>query len=75
MLRRFMAALAHELHDSLASTAKALEMKDGPSEEEFSSLLREMPAFDLGEARFSMNRPSLVLWFGRVFLNPWWPID
>ncbi len=65
MLRRFMAALAHELHDSLASTAKVLDMKDGPSEEEFSSLLREMPAFDLGEVRFSMNRPSLVLWFGR----------
>ena len=65
MLRRFMAALAHELHDSLASTAKVLDMKDGPSEEEFSSLLREMPAFDLGEVRFSMNRPSVVLWFGR----------
>jgi GTP-binding protein EngB required for normal cell division/ABC-type transporter Mla subunit MlaD len=65
MLRRFMAALAHELHDSLASAAKALDMKDGPSEEEFSSLLREMPAFDLGELRFSMKRPSVVLLFGR----------
>lgn len=64
MLRRFMAALAHELHDRLESTAKVLDMKDGPSESEFSSLLREMPAFDLGEVRFSMNRPSLVLLFG-----------
>jgi GTP-binding protein EngB required for normal cell division len=65
MLRRFMAALTHELHDSLESTAKVLDMKDGPSEAEFSSLLREMPAFDLGDVRFSMKRPSFVLLFGR----------
>ncbi len=64
MLRRFMAALAHELHDGLDSTAKALDMKDGPAEAEFTGLLREMPAFDLGELRFSMNRPTLVMLFG-----------
>ena len=65
MLRRFMAALAHELDDSLQSTARVLDMKDGPSEAEFSSLLREMPAFDLGKTGFAMNRPNLLLLFGR----------
>ena len=64
MLRRFMAALAHELHDSLESTAKVLNMKDGPAEAEVTGLLREMPAFDLGDMRFSMKRPYLVLLFG-----------
>lgn len=64
MLRRFMAALAHELHESLESTGQVLEMKDGPSEEEFSNLLREMPAFDLGEISFSMKRPLLFLLLG-----------
>ncbi len=63
MLRRFMAALAHELHDSLESTAKVLNMKDGAAEAEVTGLLREMPAFDLGGMRFSMKRPYLVLLF------------
>ena len=64
-LQRAIGSLAHDLHQSLESTAQVLEMKDAPSEEEFAGLLREMPAFDVGNLDLPMTRPGLLLLTGR----------
>jgi GTP-binding protein EngB required for normal cell division len=64
-LQRAMASLAHDLHQSLEAAAQVLEMKDVPSEEEFTGLLREMPAFDIGNLDLNMTRPGLLLLMGR----------
>jgi len=64
-LRRRMDVLAHKLHETLQSTAKVLETSDAPAEEEFSSVLREMPAFDLGQLTFRLRRPVLLTLWGR----------
>jgi GTP-binding protein EngB required for normal cell division len=64
-LRRRMDVLAHKLHETLQSTAKVLETSDVPAEEEFSSVLREMPAFDLGQFTFRLRRPVLLTLWGR----------
>ena len=64
-LQRAIASLAHDLHQTLEATAQVLEMKDAPSEEEFASLLREMPAFDVGNLDLPMTRPGLLLLMGR----------
>lgn len=65
-LRRRLDALAHKLHATLQSTAKVLGMADAPGEEEFSSVLREMPAFDLGQLTFRLRRPVLLRLLGRT---------
>jgi GTP-binding protein EngB required for normal cell division len=64
-LRRRMGALAHKLHATLQSTAKVLDTADVPSEEELSSVLREMPAFDPGQLAFQVRRPVLLPLLGR----------
>lgn len=64
-LRRRMDVLAHKLHETLQSAAKVLEISDVPAEEEFSSVLREMPAFDLGQLTFRLRRPVLLTFLGR----------
>jgi GTP-binding protein EngB required for normal cell division len=64
-LRRRMEILAHELHETLQSTARVLEIEDVPAEEEFAGLLREMPAFDLGQLSLHLRRPLLVTMLGR----------
>ncbi|MGA8341723.1 MAG: dynamin family protein, partial [Candidatus Sulfotelmatobacter sp.] len=53
-LRRRMDVLAHKLHGTLQSAAKILEIADIPGAEEFASVLREMPAFDLGQVEFRL---------------------
>src|ERR1700691_3002292 len=45
-LRRQMDVLARELNETLQSAAKVLEITHVPAEEEFASVLREMPVFD-----------------------------
>jgi GTP-binding protein EngB required for normal cell division len=65
VLRRRMDTLAHQLHETLASAAKVLEISDVPAMEEFSSLLREMPAFDFGRPQFRLRRPLLFPLLGR----------
>jgi hypothetical protein len=40
-------------------------MSDVPAEEEFASVLREMPVFDLGQLTFSLRRPALLTLVGR----------
>ena len=47
-----MDVLAHKLTETLQSAAKVLEITDVPAEEEFASVLREMPVFDLGQLTF-----------------------
>ncbi len=59
-LRRRMDAMAHKLHETLAATAKVLEVEDVPGAQEFSGVVREMPAFDLGQLNIQMS-PSLLL--------------
>jgi GTP-binding protein EngB required for normal cell division len=64
-LRRRMDVLAHKLHETLQSAAKVLEIADVPATEEFASVLREMPAFDLGQLAFRLRRPALLTFLGR----------
>jgi hypothetical protein len=64
-LRRHMDVLAHKLTETLQSAAKVLDMSDMPAEEEFASVLREMPVFDLGQLSFSLRRPALLTLVGR----------
>jgi GTP-binding protein EngB required for normal cell division len=64
-LRRRMDVLAHKLTETLQSAAKVLQMSDVPAEEEFASVLREMPVFDLGQLTFSLRRPALLTLVGR----------
>lgn len=59
-LRRRMDAMAHKLHETLAATAKVLEVEDVPGAQEFSGVVREMPAFDLGQLDIQI-RPSFLL--------------
>ena len=64
-LRRRMEVLAHQLHETLQSTAKALEIEDVPAQEEFTSVLREMPVFALGQLKLHLRRTVLVTMLGR----------
>jgi GTP-binding protein EngB required for normal cell division len=64
-LRRHMDVLVHKLLETLQSAATVLEIADVPTEEEFSSVLREMPAFDLGQLTFRLGRPILLALLGR----------
>jgi GTP-binding protein EngB required for normal cell division len=66
-LRRRIDVLAHKLHETLQSAAKVLEIGDVPAAEEFASVLREMPAYDLGRIAFTLRRPALVMLLGRGF--------
>jgi GTP-binding protein EngB required for normal cell division len=59
-LRRRMDAMAHKLHETLAATAKVLEVEDVPGAQEFSGVVREMPAFDLGQLDIQI-KPSFLL--------------
>jgi hypothetical protein len=64
-LRLRIDVLAHKLHETLQSAAKVLEISDVPAEEEFASVLREMPVFDLGQLTFHLRRPVLLPLLGR----------
>jgi GTP-binding protein EngB required for normal cell division len=59
-LRRRMDIMAHKLHETLAAAAKVLEVEDVPGTQEFSGVVREMPAFDLGQLNIQM-KPSFLL--------------
>jgi GTP-binding protein EngB required for normal cell division len=64
-LRRRMDVLAHKLHETLQTAAKVLEIADVPAEEELSSVLREMPALDLGQLAVRLKRPAVLTLLGR----------
>ncbi len=73
-LRRRIDAMAHKLHETLLTAAKALEVEDVPGEQEFAGVVREMPAFDLsqvnpgqlhpGELNIHLKRPFLFSLLG-----------
>ena len=63
-LRRRMDAMAHKLHETLRATSKVLEVEDVPGEQEFSGVVREMPAFDPGELTIHLKRPFLFSLLG-----------
>jgi len=63
-LRRRMDAMTHKLHETLQTTAKVLEVEDVPGEQEFSGVVREMPAFDPGQLNIRLTRPFLFSLFG-----------
>jgi len=55
-LRRRMDSMAHKLLETLRSAAKVLEVEDSPTEGEFSSVVREMPAFEAGHTELHLKR-------------------
>ncbi len=63
-LRRRMEALTHKLYETLRATANVLGVDDVPVEQEFSALVREMPAFDLGPRNVHMRRPVFLFLLG-----------
>jgi GTP-binding protein EngB required for normal cell division len=66
-LHDFLHSLGRDLYESLRSTAEILNLADAPAAGEFSSLLREMPVFDLGQINPTVKRPAVTLVFGRSF--------
>ena len=68
-LRRRIDSLAQKSLDTLRSAAKALEIEDAPAEQEFSHLVREMPAFDPGPFRFRLGRPVVLGILGNKVLS------
>lgn len=63
-------SLARDLHSGLERAAKALGMPNGPSEEEFLSVIRAMPVFDFAPARnLSSSSPSWTRLFGKAGLR------
>ncbi len=63
-LRRRMDALTHKLYETLRATAKVLEVEDTPAEQEFSGVVREMPAFDIGHLNVRIKRSVLLSLLG-----------
>jgi GTP-binding protein EngB required for normal cell division len=59
-LRRRMETMTRKLHETLRATAKVLEVEDVPAEQEFSGVVREMPAFDLRQLNVRLRRPILL---------------
>lgn len=55
-LRRRVDSMAHKLLETLRAAAKVLEVEDSPAEGEFSSVVREMPAFDAGHGELHLKR-------------------
>jgi hypothetical protein len=64
-LRWRIDVLIHKLHETLQSAANVLEISDVPAEEEFASVLREIPAFDLGQLTFRPRRAALLTFLGK----------
>lgn len=63
-LQRRLDVLARKLHDTLRATARVLEIEDVPGEQEFSGVVREMPAFDPGQLNMDLTRPCLFVLLG-----------
>lgn len=62
--------LARDLRSELENTAKALGLPNGPSEDEFTSVIRAMPAFDFAPAReLRPTPPSWQRLFGKAGLR------
>jgi GTP-binding protein EngB required for normal cell division len=66
-LHDLLNSLGRELYESLRSTAATLKLSDAPTAEEFSTVLREMPVFNLGQITLRVRRPTVALLFGPRF--------
>ncbi len=68
--RQEIESLARDLHSELERSAKALGMPNGPSQEEFASVIRAMPVFDFAPARdLRLSSPSWKRVFGKIVLR------
>jgi len=63
-LRRRIETLGNKLHETLRAAAAVLEIEDTPSQKEFLSVIREMPAFDAGQLKVTIKRPLLLSLLG-----------
>jgi GTP-binding protein EngB required for normal cell division len=65
MLREHLVSLGRELASSLKEAAALIRVVDGPDEDEFLSLVREMPILDPGPLRVGIKPPSVAAILGR----------
>ncbi len=63
-LQQTLDTLAGELVQVLDSVAQSLDTPNRPSDQEFHSLVREMPILDLGFLQVAEARPALRGWLG-----------
>lgn len=68
-LRRRIDLLTQKSLETLRAAAKALEIEDAPAEQEFSTIVREMPTFDPGQFSFQLGRPIVLGIFGKKVLR------
>jgi len=66
-LRKRLESLAAELFETLVASAEALDFPDVPAKEEFESLVRGIPPFDLGNISVRVRRPTLRKLLGGGF--------
>jgi GTP-binding protein EngB required for normal cell division len=69
VLHTLLSSLVAELYDSLLSSANMLHLSGKPLAEDFSDLLRETPAFDLGHVTLEIERPQFAMFFGHEFVR------
>ncbi len=67
-LRNRLETLAAELFETLVASADALDLPDVPAKEEFESLVRGIPPFDLGNITTRIKRPTLGGLLGSRFI-------
>ena len=66
-LQDSLKTLALQLRDDLRMSAADLGIADIPSEDEFQSLIRGTPVFEIGSLSAAVSRPTLALLFGTQF--------
>jgi hypothetical protein len=74
-LQQTLETLAGELAKVLDAVAQSLDTPNCPSDQEFHSLVREMPVLDLGSLQVAGARPPLNAWLGERLatrLLAWW---
>jgi GTP-binding protein EngB required for normal cell division len=66
-LQDSLEALALQLRDDLRTGAADLCVADMPNDDEFQSLIRGTPVFDMGSISASVSRPTIALMFGKQY--------
>lgn len=64
-LRTRLEAVARKLYGTIRAAAKVLEIEDVPGEQEFSGVVRELPAYDLGPFNIQLRRSLLFVLLGQ----------
>jgi GTP-binding protein EngB required for normal cell division len=62
-----MEAFGLRLRDDLIMSATEIGIMDTPGEDEFQSLVRGTPVFDVGSIGVHLSRPTILLMFGKRF--------